>query len=202
MTTPFATRAFALLPLLVLAACISVGKERPGRELYVLQAAPAVVSKNRLEASVRVMEPEAAPGLDTRRIAVRDTPNHLTYYTGVAWAQPVPQLLQEFMIDMLSQSQAFKNVSSDQDTTFADIIVRMAVHDFEVDITGDAPIVRMRLSVTMVSGNSREVLRSFSVSRTAKAAANHMPQIMEAFDAAAAEAAAEIARKLQSGWRG
>jgi cholesterol transport system auxiliary component len=189
------TRSFIVVALFALCSCVSVGgKERPSQEIYVVKARGTEVGRTSL--AVRVMEPQAGPGLDTKRIAVMDAPNHLTYYTGVAWSQPLPAMLQGVLTDALTQSQAFKSVSTDRDMTQADVIINSTIRDYQVVLKDKEASVQVRLDVKLIGGYSRDTLKSFTVNKTQKAKANHMPEIMDAFDEATSEAVSDIARAI------
>lgn len=179
--------------IFALAAC-ALAQPRPADTLYVLHADVPAPAGKPLPFSLMIALPDAGPGLDTPRIAVLDTPNHLTYYTGAAWAQPLPQTLQAFLSDSLQQSHRFKSVSSDQGGVFADLILLTEIRDYEVENNGNAaPTVRLRLGIKLVEGNTHHIVASFSIEKTAAAQANHMADIVAAFNAATQEAAADIA---------
>jgi ABC-type uncharacterized transport system auxiliary subunit len=189
------TRIPAIVAVLMLSACVSVGgKERPAQDIYVVKAQGRQVGKTSL--AVRIMEPQVGAGLDTKRIAVMDAPNHLTYYTGLAWGQPLGAMLQDVLTDALTQSRAFKSVSSDRDITPADIIVSSTIRDYQVVLQGDVASVHVRMDIKLIGGYSRKPLKSFTLDQMQVAKANHMPEIMDAFDEATSEAAGELARYI------
>lgn len=177
--------------------CSCAFGSRPVDELYVLKA-QAHPAGHPLPVSLRVEEPEAGPGLDTARIAVTDAPNHLTYFNGVAWAQPLPLMLQGFLVDALQQSHAFKNISSDAEGIDADMLLLTDIRDWQVDKTTAAPGVKIRLVVKLVSAGSHRTIASWPIEKTVPAAAYHMPDLVAAFNAAMNEAAADIAQRARS----
>lgn len=177
--------------LLTLSAC-ALASPPPANTLYVLQAEAPDESGSTLPSSITVGEPEAAAGLDTARIAVLESANHLTYYNGVAWAQPFPKSLQLFLVDALQQSHRFKSVGSDKDSVLSDLSLLIDIRDGEVEPDGDAPTVRIRLAVRLVNSRTHKVIATFTVEQAAQASANHMPQIIAAFNQAANDAAEEI----------
>ena len=177
--------------LLSLTAC-GIGS-RPAEELYILHAQKPAVSKGAVATTISIANPEAAPGLDSPRIAVTDAPNHLTYYTGAAWAQSLPVLIQQFLIDSFQQSGAFANVSNDQDELIPNVTLLTDIRKYEVDTTVPGPMVRIRIVATLVSASHKSIA-TFTVEKTAVADANHMPNIVAAFDKATNEAAKDILR--------
>ncbi len=185
-------RALALIPLLTLTAC-GIGT-RPNHELYVLKPEMHETLGKKVAMTVRVQDPEVDPGLDSPRILVMDSANHLTYYNGVAWAQPVPNLVQGFLVDALQQSHAFKAVSSDMDEVEADVLLLTDIRDFQVDKTQNPPVVKIRMTVSLVNATSRKPIANLPIQKNVTAKANHMPDLVAAFNDGMDEAAADIAR--------
>lgn len=185
-----------LLPLLamtLLFAC-SIGS-RPNNDLYVLKAdIPASARMSPLH--IRIDEPAVGPALDTHRIAVMDMPTHLTYYTGAAWAKPLPRLLQGFLIDAFQQSQAFRSVSSDEETVLTDVVLLTDVSEYAVDNSTNPPSVRVRLTGKLVQAGNRKIIATIPVSQTVAAEVNHMPDIVTAFNRATNRAALALIKAL------
>jgi len=178
-----------------LSAC-AVLEPRPANDLYVLKAESPATQPSALPMNLRIDEPEVAAGLNTPRIAVLDTPNHLTYYSGAAWAQPLPQIVQGFLVDALQQSHGFASVSSDKEGVTADVILLTDIQDFEVENSAASPTVRLRLTAKLVDAVSHQVIAGFTVEKTAAAEANHMEAIVKAFNQALTDAAADMLQTL------
>jgi cholesterol transport system auxiliary component len=180
---------FALLFVLLLSAC-SIGKH-PTTQLYVLKSTVAPVQGCAIAATLQINEPTTGPGLETRRFAVFDTNAHLDYYTGAAWAAPVPQLLQAFLLEAFEQSHALRTVASDTDGVASDMLLLTDVRDFQVR-NAAAPVVQVRLVAKLVRASDHEILLTLPVEKTVTPAANHMPQIVDAFSRAMSGAAEDI----------
>lgn len=186
-------RALALTVLLLsTSACALVQKPRDPDELFVLKAQVKPEPASFLPASLSISLPEASPGLDTQRIAVRESANQLTYYNGASWAQPMPQSLQMFLVDGFQQANLFMSVSNDREGILADISLLTDVRNYEVDNSVSPPKVHVRLVAKLVNAGSRKVIANYPVEKTAQAKANNMQDIVAAFNAASNDAAASL----------
>jgi len=165
--------------------------ERPANELYVLKTDMQSGHRKTVPINIRIAEPEMAPGLDTDRIAVMSTPNQLTYYTGAAWAQPLPQILQQFLMNTFQQSRTFKGVDSEQESITPDVILLTEIQDYEVNNNVSPPTVRVRLTAKLVNANHK-LLATIPIEKTEVAEVNHMPAIIAAFNKATDEVATDL----------
>lgn len=197
MRYAFFHRFSALAALLTLPACALLNAQgKPADTLYVLHASASSPAATVLPVSLMVALPEAAPGLNTKRIAVLDSPNRLTYYTGVAWPEPLPRVWQDMVVDALRQGRAFASVNSDKDPVLADNLLTTDIRDFQVEDSASNPQVRLRLAVTLTNANSHRVIAAFTVEKTAAANANRMEAIAMAFNEAANAAAGDINQQI------
>jgi len=180
-----------LITLLCSLLCACTLRAKPD-DLYVIKASiPPTASSCAAHLILQVNEPQTAPGLESSRIAIFDTPTHLTYYTGAAWAVPLPQMFQAFMVSALAQSHRFKSVGSDIDNIAPDISVLITVRDFEVRQSA-SPQARVAIAVKIINGKTNHLLNSSYIEKTALPAENHMPSIVSAFNQVANEAASAV----------
>ncbi|MBV8939328.1 MAG: membrane integrity-associated transporter subunit PqiC [Alphaproteobacteria bacterium] len=200
-------RQYLVLVMLsaLLSACALLSKPAPAPELYMLKPDPAAAAAETLPLTIRIALPEVAPGLDTARIAVLEADNKLIYYTGAAWAAPLPQLAQEFLSDAFGRSRAFRIAGSDQEPLRTDVMLSTAIHECQVDMSGPQPVIRLRLTATLLNSETHQALAAIPVEETVQAEANHMAALVAAFNKAfnaAAQtiipAAAQAARAAES----
>ncbi len=180
MTHAF-TRTFTLFGLLLLSACGS----HPAPDMYVLRA-PSTGASCTPARTITLERPTARDEYDTKRIAILMGSNKLTYYTGAAWASPFPDQLQDFLSDALAQNGI---TVADADAPPRGPVLHLAIAEAQVEQV-DAPVVHLRLIATF-GAHKRLVL-----DERATAAANHMPEIVDAYNQAALQAAQKIASAM------
>jgi ABC-type uncharacterized transport system auxiliary subunit len=175
--------------LLLASACSFT--PRPADELYLVKAAPAACN---LAAPVDLTGLDAAPGLDTSRIAIFTTPTHLTYYTGARWAATAPQMLRSFVTEAFEQAGG--NVVTSSDNPERGLEIALGVRDFEVvDATSPAVRVRFVATVHTLRAGKQHVWNVASEKRVTSAA-NHMPDSVAAFNRASNEAMGDIVHQI------
>jgi ABC-type uncharacterized transport system auxiliary subunit len=180
----------SIMPLLmVLVSACALHSPAP-EDQYVLKANIAPANACHLKMNVRINEPEVAPGLDTARIALLDSPHHINYYTGAIWAAPAPQMIQKFLVTAFEQSQRFKSISMDSDGVNSALTIVAMIQDYEV-LPGSMPSVHILFNVKIIGGN-REVRSNFVAEKMIVAEKNHMPAIIDAFNSGMNEIAQNI----------
>jgi ABC-type uncharacterized transport system auxiliary subunit len=195
MTTRLRSALFSSL-LVGLSACAFLAP-RPASDLFILRA-DVHASGRFIPLNVVVASPVLAPGLDTSRIAVLKASNNINYYNGVAWAQPLGEVLQTFLVDALTQSRLFKSVSSDKEGVYADMFVNVDVGDFEVDDSVSPARIRIRLLVKLVGATSHAVLAAFSVEKTVPVNAVGMESLIVAFNHGMNAVASQIVQDVDT----
>ncbi len=177
-----------IVMLLALSACSA----RPASDLYVLRVPESLTMPGGKTRGALVVErPSTRAEYDTKRIAVMQGAHKLTYYTGANWASPLPDQVRSFLIDALIQSPRYTSVNDGADNAEARYHLQITIHDASV-INPESPQVHLRLSGVMHSPQGHAVKR-FTVDETVAATANHMTEIIDAFNEAAANAAETIA---------
>ena len=100
-------RILAVLPLLVLSACISLpfgkSEDRPAPAIYTLLDSNSGVMDVAAEAAgpimVGVPAPEVPPGFDTERIAIQFEDGRVDYYADAQWSARLGNLVQDVFIE-------------------------------------------------------------------------------------------------------
>jgi cholesterol transport system auxiliary component len=179
----------------VLAGCGGVLTDPPKRELYRVSPKftfPAGLP--RVAAQLLVATPTAPAGLDTERIALSRSPVSLDYFADVQWADRTPYLIQTALVDGFEKSAAIPAVGPDRGGLRADFVLETAIGDFAAiyDSPTGAPRISVKLTAKLVRMPERKIVAQLAVSREANAAANAVPDVVRAFDAALGGAVEEI----------
>lgn len=131
--------------LFALTAC-GGGSDAP--ELYTLRAPVESMNYCRNAGkSIAVTEPVAAPGLDSSRMVVREAAHHQTFYQGVRWNAPVPQVLQHYMVERLQNSGLFTSATTEDSAMRQAWLLEMQLHEFSVDKTAARAVIRLTISI-------------------------------------------------------
>jgi cholesterol transport system auxiliary component len=182
-----------LAPLL--AGCGGVLTDPPKRELFRVSPKftfPAGLPH--VAAQLLVATPTAPAGLDTDRIALSRSPVSLDYFADVQWADRAPYLIQTALVDGFEKSAAMPAVGPDRGGLRADFVLETAIGDFAAiyDSPNGAPRISVRLTAKLVRMPERKIVAQIAVSREVNAAANAVPDVVRAFDAALGGAVEEI----------
>ncbi len=202
-----ASRA-ALIPaaaaLMALPSCVSGLHSRiPPQQRYVLQSAPASAQLAEPSAaplstaSVQVLRPSAAPGLEQDGIAVMRAGRRLDFYTDARWAARAPAMLQALVLDSLRQAGRFAAVESDAEPCAARYVRSLDLQHFEaVYDNAGPPNIRVTLVGTLGRRSDRVVIASFTAHSEVKADADRMQAVIAAFDQATGQALTQLAANI------
>jgi len=196
-----------LLGALTLSGCGSLlDSTMPAPQTYVLRLppvtapAPATVAAG----SVLLLRPEAAPGLDSERIALLRSDQRFDFYAASRWAAPAPDLIESVMVDALRGTGAFSAVFDDSAPFAPRYTVRCSLRRFEADYTSAAraPTVHVALDCTLGRHRDRELLASFTAQGSAPAGEDRLNAVVGAFEAATAAAMNDLSRAIAAGLAG
>ena len=146
---------------------------------------------------IRVLQPDADPGLNSSRIILVQADHRLNFYAGSRWPGPVSELIEALAVETLRASGGWQSVQ-DADSPFpSDYLLRITVRRFEADYTGGGPAPEVHVLLDCVVGQreGREVLASFIAQGTATAAADRMSAVVAAFEQATDEALSSLAQQ-------
>ncbi len=194
MTVSTTPRIFVCALLAVALTACGLGGNRKAPERYSLTAQAAEGSSCRAATSIKFHTPNAAPGIDSWHIVVMDSPNHITFYQGVAWSATAVRQVQNFLTDSFEQSGMFATVSTDLDTLPTDYEVETELREFHVDLTEAEPSVRIRLTANVTRADGTRILKSVTLTRVAPIGGANMQGIVAIFN----EQMQSIAAALQT----
>ena len=192
-------RALAAGALLALAGCGGFHSDRPAAQVYALDPvyAESKLPADSSAASLLVLRPQAAPGLDTENIALRRSAQRLDYYAASRWPAPLPDFLQSLAVEALRASGKYRSVQAERAAFAADRVLQIEIRRFQAEYAGEgAPIVHVQLLATLGRRDDHAVLASVSAESSVPAAENRMQAVVAAFQTAAAAALADLATRL------
>lgn len=188
----FAGRLLAALTALALigggVGCIDLAPDPDDAlRLYVLTAESnfAVDLPNR-QAQLVIDLPIASEGLNTTRIAVRESAISISYYAGVRWVEPAPNMVQALLVESFENTGKIVSVARRGTDLRADYSLKTELREFYADIKnpGEAPLVRVRLNAKLITMPQRIIIASETAAYTARAEGPSLRQVVEAFDEA------------------
>ena len=199
--TPKTFRAgrLAAAAIFLIAGCAGFHSDQPAIQVYTLEP---VFTESTIEAgsnatTLQVLRPQAAPGLDTDRIALNSGAQRLDYYAASRWPAPLPDFLQSLAIDALRASGKFRAVQPDAAAFAADEVLQIEIRRCQAEYAGDGPpVVHLRLLATLGHRSDRAIVASVSAESTVPAAANRMQAVVAAFQTAVAAALSELVARL------
>jgi len=173
------------------------GNEAP--EVYRLAGVRLQDRGDPLPLALAVAPPRAAASLDTERIAVVQPDSRFDYFSGVRWAEPAPQMLQQLLVRALAADGRFATVVAAPSRVPADLTLDVELRSFEAVYAGGAavPLVSVQMQVTLVDARKARRLASFVVRAESGAADNRRTAVLEAFERATAEALQETVVRLR-----
>lgn len=179
--------------VLMLAACSS----KPAADLYVLRASESAPTYQCKGAGGLVIDrPHARDEFDTKRIAVMLSSSRLTYYTGAAWASPFPDQLRDFLVDDFSRYEGLAVADGETEDSKQLRSLTLTIHDASVT-SGNMPSVRLRMTAIVRDAQSNRAINKVRIQETVPAAANHMAEIVDAFNEASSRSTQKIAKALK-----
>ena len=182
-----ARRRLAWAPVLALAGCASLFVATPPGHLYRLSADSAYpASLPHVSAQLLVDVPQAPAGIDATRIALSRSPLSLDYYADLEWTDRVSTLVQTALLAAFENSKAITAIDSESIGLRADFVLKTEIRHFEAIGDGSAPpTVWVAMIARLVAMPQREIIAQASFERRVPAAANEVPAVVAAFNAAA-----------------
>jgi cholesterol transport system auxiliary component len=190
----FLRRSAAFFLVLALAACSSLFGGPP-ENLYrptPQTSFPANLPSRDVRLVIDV--PRASPGLDSSRIALVRPPVSFDYFADSAWTDRAPVVVQAALLESFENSGRLVALDRDSIEAEPDFVLRTQLRHFEAeyDRATGPPLARVAIRVRLVSAGDRRIVAETAFSRSARAAANDVPNIVAALDRALGEVIDEI----------
>ena len=190
------TAATALAASLLVAGCFGGLKNGVPPPVNYRISAPKLAPGAPLAADVLLAVAATAPGLDGTGIAGRWPGSRIDYLTGARWPVRTPALIESALIEALQDSGRLRSVQGDFGRSRTTHSLTLEVRRFEADYTsGEPPVARVSLAVTVGRQRDRGVLAAFTVAAEERASENRVSAVVAALDAAFQRAADEVAGK-------
>ena len=173
---------------LALAGCASLFVAAPPGHLYRLSSGGGYpASLPHVTAQLLVDVPQAPAGIDTSRIALSRSPLSLDYYADSEWTDRVPALVQTALLASFENSNAIIAIDRESSGLRADFVLKTELRHFEAVYSagGAPPTVWVAVIARLVAVPRREIIAQSSFERRVPAAANEVPAVVAAFNAAA-----------------
>jgi cholesterol transport system auxiliary component len=186
----------AAVAAVVAAGCFGGLREQVAQPLIYRVDSPQLATGAALPADLKVVVGQAAPGLDASGIAGRWPGRRLDYLAGARWADRLPVLVGNALIEAFQDSGRLRSVQDDLGRFRTTHTLVVEVRRFEADYTGGGlPVAQVSLAATLGRASDRSALAAFTVSASENAAENRQSSVVAALDAAFARAAGEMAAK-------
>lgn len=170
-----------------LAGCSSLFVSTPPGNLYRLSANSSYpTTLPHVSAQLLIDVPQAPAGIDTSRIALSKTPISLDYFANSEWTDRVPALVETALLASFENSGAITAIDRESTGLRADFVLKTEIRHFEAvyDNGAGAPEIRVEIAARLVAMPQREIIAQATFRQRARAAANAVPAIVTAFEAA------------------
>lgn len=171
---------------LLLGGCKSLLPQgAPPAKTFTLNA-PSIQSHaaNRTLPSVKILLPQAAPGLETERVALRTGNNRIEYYQDIRWADVSNALIQSLLVESFDNSGKFQSVSNDLLDIESHYNVLVEMRDFQIEHKNDKPYANIRFVTKLIRNSPKAVVLTRTYSAQEFAEGSDLKSIMAAFDTA------------------
>lgn len=132
--------------------------------------------------------PIAAAGLNSSRIALRQSQIELQYFANAAWTDAAPKMVQRLLIESFENSEKIVSVGRQAVGLRADFILATELREFQAEYEGKGdgvpPDVRTRINAKLVKMPERTIVASITYDYLLPAEGTEMVSIVKAFDLA------------------
>lgn len=187
---------FALLAPALLAGCgalTALGDATTPLDAYDLRAAaPGPVARGAVARDLIVETPVASGAIDTDRILIRPHPLQAQYLPRARWADPAPVLVQGLLVRGLEEAGGLRYVGRRPLGVSGDFALISEITDFQAETLDNGATVRIRLSARLVREATGAIVASRRFEATAQAASTDTLDVVEGFEAAAAQLVPQV----------
>ena len=191
----------AALMVLMLASC-SIGLPGSGEPPRIFILSPKSTFDDgipEVDWQLLIDSPIAAAGLNTSRVALRQSQIELEYFANAAWTDAAPKMVQRLMIESFENSGRIISVGRQAVGLRADFILATELREFQAEYEGkgdsDPPDIRIRLNAKLVKMPQRTIVASKTYEYLVAAPGTDMVSVIMGYD----EALGKILKRLV-GW--
>lgn len=168
------------------AACGSLPIGKPPPQLYTLTPKSTFPDDlPQVPWQLAVERPTAPAGLSSARIVVTRNPLTLDYYSGAAWVDDAPNMVQRLLIESFENSNRIVGVGRDGVSLRSDFTLKVELREFQAEYFDNAeiPTINVRVNAKLVQMPQRIIIASADFPLKRVAASNRMSDIVMTFDA-------------------
>ena len=192
--------SLSLALLVSLTACVSLLPDpAPADNVYRLSVARERVPQKATARVIRVDRPSASIVFETQDIIVSPDGRRLAVAEGARWAEVIPVLVQESLVDVMGQRPNLVGVIPSSGAR-TNIRIHLTIKSFEARFDrgqDNPPLGVVHYSVTLANAADRNFLGSFDVEKTVRANESRVTAIVDAMDEANKQAMNAIADWVQ-----
>lgn len=155
-TARFGRLCAAMLACLTVAGCAGAAVEAI-YSVAAVETAPGITG--RTSAQVLIPEPRALQALDTEKIAVKPTPNTMSYYDKVAWADTAPKVFQALLLETFQNSGRVKAVGLPGESLLINYQLVTELRAFQAETFG-SDRARIEVAVKLLNDRNGRVIDS------------------------------------------
>jgi cholesterol transport system auxiliary component len=180
--------AVLLVAAFALAGCTLEGmlsSGAPAPSLYVLTPKSTFSGDlPNVDAQLVVEVPIASEGLNTHRIALRDSPLTLDFFANARWTERAPQMVQTLLVESFENTGKIVSVARQGVDLRADYALKTELREFQAEYSSraEAPQVWVKLNAKLVRMPARVIVASRTFEARYAAAGTRMDDVILAFD--------------------
>ena len=153
-----------VIALLISACGLPGNPKSTEKEVFILQAEQISPRPGNLASrpclSLRISQPESAPGLNTARMAYRTDPNRIDYFAYNEWVASPARMMASLMEDRLDDSGMFGSIVSGSSDIRTDLRLDSHVLSLYQDFTGETSSTLLSVKVNLIDVSGRTLLNS------------------------------------------
>ncbi len=126
--------------------------------------------------------PTAPAGLDTNRIAVRETATKISYIKDVTWIDRVPSLVQTLLVESFENSERIVAVGRESVGLRADYVLKSDIREFQLERGGGKDRVHVRFNAKLVRMPERVIIGTITASHDVHISNSSISTVIGGFD--------------------
>jgi cholesterol transport system auxiliary component len=179
----------------MLSGCIQLLPEgEPPPQIYTLTT-PDLGSINTQDLpSLSVSSPTTIGALRNDRLAVMKGAQSLSYYRGVRWAEPLPALVRNTLVESLENANLTRQLATTQDGVRQDYELHLMIRQFALTVGSRRdPVAEVRITARLVHVRRRETVAAERFTARSEARRDSADAAMAACDEAASAVLKDVA---------
>ncbi|SDY61361.1 ABC-type transport auxiliary lipoprotein family protein [Citreimonas salinaria] len=150
-------------------------------DTYDLSPASGSSAGQRSDRTLLVAVPNAPASVTSDRIMVKPGAAAVTYLPDARWSDELPALVQSLLVRSIAGTGRMGYVGPNEAGPVPDLALLSRIDAFHVEITGEAVIAKVDMSLTLLRDRDQSVIRTEVFRNEAVAANDSPPAIIAAF---------------------